>query len=253
MSEVEIVLALLVAVAALAALAAQFRAPYPILLVMGGVVLGFVPALPPIQLDPETVFLIFVPPLVFAAAFFTSWRDFTADARPILLLAVGLVLATTFVVAGMALRCRDGRGPAFVPGSRRLQYRHDGGGGDRAAGGVAAADHDDPGRESLVNDAVGLDRVSHRRDRQLSAAPSLPGTSVGSSPSPCSAPCRSGSAWAGSPPRLRAHAHDAIRISWSSSACSRRMPRFSRRSDRGLRHPGGGHHRALYVGRRENR
>jgi CPA1 family monovalent cation:H+ antiporter len=117
MSEVEIVLALLVAVVALAALAGRLRVPYPILLVLGGVVLGFVPALPPIQLDPATVFLIFVPPLVFAAAFFTSWRDFTADARPILLLAVGLVLATTFVVAGMAHLAGMAWGPAFVLGA----------------------------------------------------------------------------------------------------------------------------------------
>jgi monovalent cation/hydrogen antiporter len=101
MSEVETVLALLLAVAALAALATRLGVPYPILLVIGGAALGFVPELPPIQIDPEAVFLIFVPPLVFAAAFFTSWRDFVAKLRPILSLAVGLVLASTLAIAAV--------------------------------------------------------------------------------------------------------------------------------------------------------
>jgi Na+/H+ antiporter len=101
MSEVETVLALLLVVASLATLAARLRVPYPILLVIGGAALGFVPRLPPIQIDPATVFLIFVPPLVFAAAFFTSWRDFVAKLRPVLSLALGLVLASTLAIAAV--------------------------------------------------------------------------------------------------------------------------------------------------------
>ncbi|HET7271554.1 MAG TPA: cation:proton antiporter, partial [Rubrobacter sp.] len=101
MSQIEIVLGLLVAVAALATLAMRLKVPYPILLVLGGSVLGFVPKLPPVELDPELVFLLFLPPLLYVSALFTSWRDFRANVRPITLLAVGLVLATSFVVAAV--------------------------------------------------------------------------------------------------------------------------------------------------------
>jgi CPA1 family monovalent cation:H+ antiporter len=99
MSDVETILALLVAVAVLATLADRFRLPYPVLLVVGGAALGLVPGLPLVQLAPDVVFVVFVPPLVFAAAFLTSWRDFVANARPIMLLAVGLVVATVVLVA----------------------------------------------------------------------------------------------------------------------------------------------------------
>ncbi|HEX6709504.1 MAG TPA: Na+/H+ antiporter [Rubrobacter sp.] len=102
MHQLEIILGLLVAVAALATLATRLKVPYPILLVLGGSVLGFVPHLPQVELDPELVFLLFLPPLLYVSALFTSWRDFRANVRPITLLAVGLVLATTFVVAAVA-------------------------------------------------------------------------------------------------------------------------------------------------------
>src|SRR3712207_7986095 len=90
------------AVAALATLARRVGVPYPILLVIGGLALAFVPGLPPVELDPEIVFLVFLPPLLFGAAYFTSWRDFRRNLRPIGLLAVGLVLATTLGVAVVA-------------------------------------------------------------------------------------------------------------------------------------------------------
>src|SRR5215203_7166662 len=99
MPEIEAILILLVAVAMLATLANRIGIPYPILLVLGGLALGFVPALPRVELDPEVVFLLFLPPLLYVSAIFTSWRDFRANLRPISLLAVGLVLMTTFVVA----------------------------------------------------------------------------------------------------------------------------------------------------------
>jgi Na+/H+ antiporter len=99
--QIEIILGLLLAVAALATLATRLGIPYPILLVLGGSALGFVPGLPPVELDPELVFLLFLPPLLYVSALFTSWRDFRANIRPISLLAVGLVLMTTFVVAAV--------------------------------------------------------------------------------------------------------------------------------------------------------
>lgn len=95
-------LGLLMAVAALALLARKITTPYPILLVLGGLALAvlmeFFPRAPKIRLDPEIVFLLFLPPLLFSPALFTSWRDFKANLRPILLLAVGLVLFTTVCV-----------------------------------------------------------------------------------------------------------------------------------------------------------
>ena len=100
MAHIEIVLvSLLVAVAGLSALAARVGIPYPILLVLGGLVLGFLPGIPPVELDPQLVLVVFLPPLLYGAAFFTDLRALRADARPISLLAVGLVLATTVTVA----------------------------------------------------------------------------------------------------------------------------------------------------------
>ena len=102
MHELEVVLGLMVAVAALATLARRLNISYPILLVLGGLVLGFVPGLPHVELAPEVAFLIFLPPLLYVAGFFTSLRDFKANLRPIFLLAVGLPLFTMAVVAWVA-------------------------------------------------------------------------------------------------------------------------------------------------------
>lgn len=99
MSEViEAFVGLLVAVAGLGWLARKLQIAYPILLVIGGAVLGFIPGLPHVRLDPDLVFQVFLPPLLFPAALFTPWRDFRANLRPILLLAIGLVLFTTVTV-----------------------------------------------------------------------------------------------------------------------------------------------------------
>jgi CPA1 family monovalent cation:H+ antiporter len=76
--------------------------PYPIFFVIGGLLIGWIPGLPGVRLDPELVFLFFLPPLLYPAALFTSWRDFRANLRPISLLAIGLVLFTTVLVAGLA-------------------------------------------------------------------------------------------------------------------------------------------------------
>lgn len=99
MQAVEVVLALLLLVALLTVVARRIGIPYPILMTLGGLALGLVPGLPRIELAPELVFLLFLPPLLFAAAYFTSPRELLVNARPIGLLAVGLVLATTGVVA----------------------------------------------------------------------------------------------------------------------------------------------------------
>ncbi|HLX97013.1 MAG TPA: Na+/H+ antiporter [Verrucomicrobiae bacterium] len=99
---VDIFVGLLLAVAVLALLARRLHIPYPIFFVIGGLLIGLIPGLPKVRLDPELVFLFFLPPLLFPAALFTSWRDFRANLRPISLLAIGLVLFTTVAVAGLA-------------------------------------------------------------------------------------------------------------------------------------------------------
>jgi CPA1 family monovalent cation:H+ antiporter len=102
MGTVDIFVGMLLAVAALALLARRLHIPYPILFVIGGLLLGLTPGVPKVQLNPELVFLFFLPPLLFPAALFTSWRDFRANLRPISLLAVGLVLITTVAIALLA-------------------------------------------------------------------------------------------------------------------------------------------------------
>src|ERR1700730_16752171 len=95
----ELILICLVAVALLAIVARKIRLPYPILLTVGGVVLALVPGLPAIHLDPELVFSLFLPPLLYPAAVYTSWRDFRANLRSILPLAIVLVLLTMTATA----------------------------------------------------------------------------------------------------------------------------------------------------------
>jgi Na+/H+ antiporter len=102
MSVAEIFVGLLLAVAILAMLARKLHIPYPILFVIGGLLLGLIPGLPHLTLNPDLVFLFVLPPLLFPAALFTSWRDFRANLRPISLLAIGLVLFTTVTVAYLA-------------------------------------------------------------------------------------------------------------------------------------------------------
>jgi monovalent cation/hydrogen antiporter len=116
---IEAVLVLLIAATALAILARRLGIPYPILLVVGGLVLGLVPGLPRVELEPDLVFLLFLPPILFGAGYFTSIRDFKANLRPIGLLAVGLVLVTTTVVAVVAQAMIPGLGwaAAFALGA----------------------------------------------------------------------------------------------------------------------------------------
>lgn len=83
--------------------AGRIGVPYPIALVIAGGLLGFVPGLPRIPFEPALMLQIVLPPILFAAAYKTSWRDFRRQLRSITLLAVGLVIATTLIV-GLALR-----------------------------------------------------------------------------------------------------------------------------------------------------
>jgi monovalent cation/hydrogen antiporter len=103
-----VLLALLVSGAGLLVLAPVLRIPYPILLVLGGLAIGFVPGAPHLALRPEIVLVGFLPPLLYAGAFFTSLRDLRTNARAISLLAVGLVLATMLTVAVVCHAAIDG-------------------------------------------------------------------------------------------------------------------------------------------------
>jgi monovalent cation/hydrogen antiporter len=100
---VELIVALLLCAVGLAWLARRWHVPYPIVLTLGGIALSLIPHLPKLPLDPNLVLVIFLPPVLYPAAFLTSWRDFSRAIRPISLLAIGLVIATTLIV-GIALK-----------------------------------------------------------------------------------------------------------------------------------------------------
>ncbi|MBX2893999.1 MAG: Na+/H+ antiporter [Cyclobacteriaceae bacterium] len=99
MENVSLIIILLSIVTALAQVTDRIRIPYPILLVLVGIGIGLVPGLPNVHLNPDVVFLIFLPPVLYSAAWYTSWPDFKESVRPISLLAVGCVLFTTILVA----------------------------------------------------------------------------------------------------------------------------------------------------------
>jgi monovalent cation/hydrogen antiporter len=90
---------LVILVAGLTTLAQRFKIPYPIVLFMGGVVLSLLPFLPQITLNPDVVFLVVLPPLLYIGGFNTSWRDFHHNIVSILMLAFGLVGFTVFGIA----------------------------------------------------------------------------------------------------------------------------------------------------------
>ena len=102
MTEVEAILLLLAVTTLLVAVARRIDVPYPVLLVLGGLGIGLTPWVPNIELEPEHVFVLILPPILQAAAFFTPVQSFKAQIRPILSLAVGLVLASTVAVAVVA-------------------------------------------------------------------------------------------------------------------------------------------------------
>src|SRR6202051_2061734 len=95
-------LTMLLFVVIFAALARKLQTPYPIVLVVAGLILGFVPGIPRIPLNPDVIFLLVLPPLLYSAAWLTSWREFSYNLVSILFLAFGLVTFTVFGVAGAA-------------------------------------------------------------------------------------------------------------------------------------------------------
>jgi monovalent cation/hydrogen antiporter len=139
-------------------LAKRLNTPYPILLVLAGLIVSFVPAMPRITLNPDVIFFVFLPPLLYAAAWNTSWREFSNALVNILLLAIGLVAFTVLgvavvaylifhgfdwrsgVVLGAAVSTTDAIAATAI--ARRL--------------GVARRLVDIIEGESLVNDATGL-------------------------------------------------------------------------------------------------
>src|SRR4051812_31183597 len=105
----ELVLAgLLFSVAVLVSAARVLAVPYPIFLVLGGLAMGAIPGIPPIELEPDLVLLIFLPPLLYSASFFTGLKDLKENIRPIAMLSIGLVLATALAVAVVAHAVIDG-------------------------------------------------------------------------------------------------------------------------------------------------
>lgn len=110
--------AMLVAVALLNALASRIGIPYPIVLVLGGLALGVVPGLPDVELEPDLVLLVFLPPLLYVAAFFADVRSLRSYARALTMTSIGLVLATMVVVAVIGHHVLDLPWPmAFVLGA----------------------------------------------------------------------------------------------------------------------------------------
>ena len=89
-----VVILLLVFVVAFGALARRLETPYPIVLLLAGLLLGFLPGIPRITLDPDVVFFVLLPPLLYAGAWTTSWRDFSYNLVSILSLTFGLVAFT---------------------------------------------------------------------------------------------------------------------------------------------------------------
>jgi len=115
---VELVVCLLIVLVVLVTAAQRLNVSYPIVLVIGGLVLALFPGLPEVRLEPDIVFLVFLPPLLYWDARNSSWRDFYENWRPIALLAIALVFTTAMTVMVAAHFLLGLRwGPAFVLGA----------------------------------------------------------------------------------------------------------------------------------------
>jgi len=157
-SDLELLFALLFGAVLLVRVADHVRIPYPIVLVVGGVGLAFVPGMPHIDMDPHVVLLVFVPPLLLSAGWYSSPRELKAESRALGLLALALVLATTSIVAVSAHALVDGMTwpAAFMLGAVIAPT-------DAVAAVATFASVHVPERvrllvqgESLINDATGL-------------------------------------------------------------------------------------------------
>lgn len=102
MENYTVVLFILAIMIALSAMADRIKIPYPILLIVAGIAVGFTPSLPKISIDPEIIFLIFLPPLLYDAAFNISFNDFKTQINTIGTLAISLVFLTTLGIAAVA-------------------------------------------------------------------------------------------------------------------------------------------------------
>jgi CPA1 family monovalent cation:H+ antiporter len=102
MENIAVVIFLLTVVTVLAEITDKVNIPYPILLVLAGIGIGLIPGLPHIELEPDIVFLVFLPPILYEAAWNTSWANFKKARRPIFLLATGCVIFTAGLVALLA-------------------------------------------------------------------------------------------------------------------------------------------------------
>lgn len=99
MQNFSVVIFILTILISLSAVTDKLRLPYPVLLVMAGILIGFFPRLPQLSLDPELIFLVFLPPLLYDAALHTSWHEFKTNIRPISTLGISLVFFTMITVA----------------------------------------------------------------------------------------------------------------------------------------------------------
>ncbi len=99
MENFEVLIVILLVLLGLLAIAERFKLPYSVLLVVSGLGIAFIPSIPSVVLDPEIVFFILLPPILYDAASNTSWRDFKSEAVPISTLAIALVFFTTVCVA----------------------------------------------------------------------------------------------------------------------------------------------------------
>jgi Na+/H+ antiporter len=108
MEHLGIVLIIMAIITILAPLADRIRLPFPILLVLVGLAVGFIPGLPDVRLDPSLVFLVFLPPLLYEAASNTSWKDFKNEFPVIRFLAIRMVLLTTLILGVIIHYCIPG-------------------------------------------------------------------------------------------------------------------------------------------------
>jgi Na+/H+ antiporter len=102
MPDIEVIILLLVVIVGFSAIVDKLKIPQSVVLVFVGLIMGFIPQIPDVILQPDTVFLIFLPPLLFTAAWKLSWHSFKAERRSIISLSTGLVFFTTVAIAFIA-------------------------------------------------------------------------------------------------------------------------------------------------------
>ena len=158
MSDLEFLFVLLLAAAGLVRLAELIRVPYPIVLVLGGLAIGLVPGLPNVELEPDVVFLVFLPPLLVAAAYYASPQELIAERGPLIWLTVGLVAATIAVIGVVAHAVVDGLpwAAAFALGAIVAPTDPVAAIATFRRGGVPARVRLIVEGESMLNDATGL-------------------------------------------------------------------------------------------------